>query len=144
MEGENPIFRYWIAKGLAYAQRYEEAHKLFDKIEKESPETAWAKLGSFFKFALQNKKSEALQCVTEEFKRLMKEDELFPIWMAESYALIDEKNEAIDWVENGVKFGFIDYPFLMEYDLFLANIRSEPRFKKLMKQVKYEWEHFEV
>ena len=143
MEGENPIYRYWIAKGLAYARRYEEAYKFFDQIEKESPETAWAKLGSFFKFALQNNKSEALQSVTEEFKRLMKEDELFPIWMAESYALINEKNEAINWVENGVKFGFIDYPFLMEYDLFLANIRGEERFKKLMERVKYDWEHFE-
>jgi hypothetical protein len=26
----------------------------------------------------------------------------------------------------------------------LANIRGEPRFKKLMERVKYEWEHFEV
>ncbi len=144
MEEENPLFRYWIAKGLAYAQRYEEAYKLFDQIEKESRETVWAKLGSFFNFALQNKKSEALQSVTEEFKMLMKEDELFPIWMAESYALINEKNEAVDWVENGVKFGCIDYPFLMEYDPFLANIRGEERFKKLMERVKYAWEHFEV
>jgi hypothetical protein len=28
--------------------------------------------------------------------------------------------------------------------LFLANIRGEERFKKLMERVKYEWEHFEV
>jgi hypothetical protein len=27
---------------------------------------------------------------------------------------------------------------------FLANIRAEPRFQKLMERVKYEWEHFEV
>jgi hypothetical protein len=94
-------------------------------------------------FALQNKKAEALQIVTEEFKRLAKEDEMFPVWMAESYALINEKNEAIDWLENGVKWGFISYPFLAEYDPFLANIRSEPRFQKLMERVKYEWEHFE-
>jgi hypothetical protein len=29
-------------------------------------------------------------------------------------------------------------------DLWLANIRGEERFKKLMERVKYEWEHFEV
>lgn len=74
----------------------------------------------------------------------MKEDEMFPIWMAESYSLINEKDEAIDWLEHGVKSGFINYPFLMEYDLFLANIRSEERFKKLMEQVKHKWENFEV
>jgi hypothetical protein len=32
----------------------------------------------------------------------------------------------------------------MKVDPFLANIRDEPRFKKLMERVKYEWEHFEI
>jgi non-specific serine/threonine protein kinase len=48
------------------------------------------------------------------------------------------------WLENAVNRGFINYPLLAEKDLFLANMRGEPRFKKLMKRVKYEWEHFEV
>jgi tetratricopeptide (TPR) repeat protein len=143
LEENNPFFQYWYARDLAYAHRYEEAYKLFGLIGKDAPETIWAKLGAFFMFALQDKKAEALQIVTEEFKRLAKEDEMFPVWMAESYALINEKNEAIDWLENGVKWGFINYPFLAEYDPFLANIRSEPRFQKLMERVKYEWEHFE-
>jgi hypothetical protein len=33
---------------------------------------------------------------------------------------------------------------LAELDPFLANIRGEERFKKLMERVKYEWEHFMV
>jgi tetratricopeptide (TPR) repeat protein len=144
MVDENPIFQYWIAKGLAYTQNYEEAFKLLNQIEVQSPESVWAQLGSFFKFSLQNKKSEALQSLPEDFKSLAKEDEMFPIWIAESYSLLNEKKEAIDWIEYGVRSGFINYPFLMEYDIFLANIKNEERFKKLMKQVKYEWEHFEV
>ena len=141
---ENAIFQYWIATGLAYTQNYEEAFKLLNQIEVQSPKTVWAQLGSFFKFSLQNKKPEALQTLPEEFKSLMKEDEMFPIWMAESYSLINEKNEAIDWLENGVKSGFINYPFLMEYDPFIVNIKNEERFEKLMEKVKYEWENFEV
>ena len=144
MVKENPIFQYWIATGLAYTQNNEEAYKLFNQIELQSPSTVWAQLGSFFKFSLQNKKQEALQFIPEDFKSLMKKDEMFPIWLAECYSLIDEKNEAINWIEYGVKSGFINYPFLMEYDIFLANIRSEERFKKLMEEVKYKWENFEV
>ena len=49
-----------------------------------------------------------------------------------------------DWVECAIKCGFINYPFLVEYDPFLVNIRGEERFKKLMQRVKYEWEHFEA
>ena len=37
-----------------------------------------------------------------------------------------------------------NYPLMNELDPFLASIRGEERFKKLMKRVKKEWEHFEV
>ncbi len=141
LERENPFLGFWYAKALAYAQHYEEARALFDLIIKDEP---WANLSSFFNFALQKKKSEARQTLTEEFLKRMREDELFPIWIAESFALINQKDEAIDWIENGVKWGFINYPFLAEYDPFLANIRGDERFLKLMERVKQEWEHFEV
>lgn len=144
MDRESPIFPYVQAKALAYAGHDEEAIKLLDLLEKDSPQTEFARLGSFFKSALQSKKSEALQSATEELKGLAKGDEMFPIWMAESYALINEKNEAIDWLEQGINWGFINYPFLVEYDRFLANLRGEERFKKLMERVKKEWENFEV
>jgi non-specific serine/threonine protein kinase len=140
----NPMWLYWHAKCLAYSLRLKESRRYFDLIEKEPPATPWAQLSSFFVNALEKKKMEALQPISEGFKLLMKEDEIFPIWMAESYSLIDEKSEAIDWLENGINSGFINYLFLIEYDPFLANIRSEERFKKLMERVKYEWEHFEV
>jgi hypothetical protein len=39
--------------------------------------------------------------------------------------------------------GFINYPFLNEYDPYLANIRGDERFKKLMERVRYKAEHFE-
>jgi len=64
--------------------------------------------------------------------------------MAECHALVDDKEKALDWLILAVQKGRIDYPFLNEYDPFLANIRGEERFKKLMERVKYEWEHFEV
>ncbi len=75
---------------------------------------------------------------------LVRDDEGFPIWLAESYALLGETGAAIELMENAVNWGFIHYPFLMEHDPFLASIRGEERFKKLMERVKYEWEHFEV
>jgi len=59
-------------------------------------------------------------------------------------ALLDEKKESLNWLEHAVDRGFINYPLLAEKDPFLANIRGEERFKKLMERVKHEWEHFEV
>lgn len=143
-EPENPLFRYWYAVGLAYDSRYEEAYILFNLIEKETNTSLFSKLGTFFKYALQGKKEEALQSVSEDLISMAKEDEMYPIWMAESYSLIGEKGDAIDWLEHGINFGFTHYPWLSDYDPFLKNIRGEERFKKLMERVKHEWENFEV
>ncbi len=63
---------------------------------------------------------------------------------AANYALIDHPKEAMHWLENAVDRGFINFPFLNEYDPLLNNIRNEPEFKKLMERVKNEWECFEV
>ena len=52
--------------------------------------------------------------------------------------------EALDWLENAVNRGFLNYPFLSEYDPFLENIRGERRFKDLMERVKHEWENIDV
>jgi serine/threonine protein kinase len=144
IEPGNPFYRYWYAKALAYNQNIEEALKIFELIERDTPNTIWSQLSVFFTNALKEKKTEALQSVTKEAKEMFKKDEMFPIWMAESYILIHEIEEALDWLEHGVNWGFINYPFLKQYDTFLENIRDEPRFKKLMERVKHEWENFEL
>ena len=64
--------------------------------------------------------------------------------VAEAFAFLNEKERALEWLENAVWRGVINYPFLSQYDSFLENIRGEERFKKLMERVKHEWEHFEV
>jgi len=144
LESSIPIFRYWYAKALAYNGQIEEAYSLLTLVEEDTPGNIFAWLGTFFRYAHQGNKTKALESVTEEFKTTAREDEIYPIWMAESYSLIDEKKEAIDWIEHVVDFGFINYHFLNEYDPFLDDIRSEPRFKKLMERVNYLSEHFEV
>ena len=62
----------------------------------------------------------------------------------QAYALLGEKEKALNWLENTIECGFINYPFLSDIDPFLENIRRENRFKKIMKRVKNEWENFEV
>ena len=140
----SPVLQYWYAKALAYVHRHKEAYELVNLIGKESPETHWARLALFFMYAHQREKKKALNMVTPEFYNMMKGDEYYAIWMAEAYALIKEVDIAINWLEEGIKNQWLNYPFLNEYSPFLENIRSETRFKVLMKQVKKAWKKFEV
>jgi len=139
------LFRTYI---YAFQNRYD---KVFDLVERmmvqKSPGRMYDTLTGwclFFKYALQGEKTKALDTVTEEVKEFFWNDPEV-MWMGIcNYALIDEKHEAINWLEHIINRGWINYTFLNERIRFLENIRGEPRFKKLMERVKYEWEHFEV
>ena len=74
----------------------------------------------------------------------LEEISLYSFYLADFYAMLDEREQALDWLENAVNRGFINYPYLSEYDPFLAKLRGDPRFQKLMVRVKGEWERFEV
>jgi len=139
-----PFLKWWIAKGLAYNNELKEACELLNSVSIEAPGTHWAQMALFFMHAILGEKSKALEVITDELINMMKDDELYTLWTAESYALIGQNEESIEWIEKGLHSHFINYPFLSEIDPLLENIRGEERFKKLMERVKYEWENFEV
>jgi TolB-like protein len=139
-----PFINVWVARVHAYNNKFEEACSLFKSVSIEAPGTYWDRIALFALYGIQREKSKALEMVTEDFINSVKGDEAFPIWIAESYALMGLKEESIEWIEQGLHNHFIHYPFLSEHDPLLENIRGEERFKKLMERVKYEWENFEV
>jgi serine/threonine protein kinase len=128
---------------LAYMNKKEEAGVIFDQIAREQPGTIFEALGQAFKYALVGKTREALTMLDANPRLQKTMDFQVAYWIAECYALTGEKARALDWLERDVNLGMINYPFMHELDPFLDNIRGEERFKKLMKRVKYEWEHFE-
>jgi hypothetical protein len=60
--------------------------------------------------------------------------------IADGYSLIGRNAEALRWIRIGMNRGFTNYPFLAGYDPLLANVRSDPRFTDLMREVKARWE----
>jgi hypothetical protein len=68
---------------------------------------------------------------------------IFAWWVADCFALVNEPDAAIDFVERAVEFGFINAPWLSNFEPFRANLRDEPRFGRLMEQVRRTWAAFE-
>jgi hypothetical protein len=94
--------------------------------------------------ALQGNTDKAIQAVTPELTSAAKIHWQLPWMMAAIYSMIGRTEESLIWLEHAVTRGFVNYPFISEKEPFLKNIRSEPRFKKLMERVKHEWENFEA
>lgn len=131
-----------LASAYTWYGRNEEAFSLIDRIAASSPDWPITQQVLFLKYALQGDKQRALQYATEELEIEAKYDYHFAIHLAECYALVNEKEKALDFMEHSIK-GFFPPRFLMN-DRLLANLRGEERFKKLIETAKKKSEAFEV
>jgi eukaryotic-like serine/threonine-protein kinase len=141
---ENPIAQFYNAMTLAYLNQVDKAFSIIEQGANATPGNAFTKLGLMLRYAMLKDKDRVFQEMPPDFRKTCQRDVTFSHHLAGIFALLSEKKEALDWLENAVNRGFINYPLLAEKDLFLANLRGEERFKKLMERVKYEWQHFEV
>ena len=144
MYPESAYSKWSYALILTYNKQYEEAFSIIDQSAKTDPDNVLTKLGILLKYGVQGEKEKAVQEMTPDFKKTCRRTYTFAHHLAGVFALLDEKEEALNWLESAVNRGFINYPLLARHDPLLENIRGEARFRKLMERVKHEWENVEV
>ena len=141
---DNYLTHYWYALTLAYCGRTESAILMLGQAQVPKG-VIW---GTFpLKYALEGDAEKVVQLyagLSPDSKRRNLADGQSSYQIAVTFAFVKQRQAALDWLENAVNRGFLNYPLMAEKDPFLANIRGEERFQKLMERVKYEWEHFEV
>ena len=128
---------------LASCGLIEEALSAFDTVI-ENCSLCPGIFSRLYGFAFRDQKQEILRFISPDIERWAWSDFGNSLFFAECLAVAGDSGNAMDWLENAVNLGFVNYPFLNEYDSFLNNIRGEKRFKRLMERVKHEWENFEV
>jgi non-specific serine/threonine protein kinase len=141
---DEPNPRFCLAYALAGSGRYKDAIVVLEPVEPTLGADGFVKGCLFLKFALQGKKEKVQAITSPEYFDAMRRDPGYSLLTADLYAILDEREQALDWLENAVNRGWINYPYLSEYDPFLAKLRGDPRFQELMVRVKGEWERFEI
>jgi TolB-like protein len=149
-DSTSPLAQTVYSLGLAHNGRRDEALAVIDRMErgrdgKIAPDSrsTFPVFSLLLKYALLKDTKNALRVMTSEFQKTCKRDYEWSYWVASRLSLLGEKELALDWLENAIIRGFINYP-LFQCDPAFNNIRHEARFVELMKRAKYEWEHFEV
>jgi non-specific serine/threonine protein kinase len=115
----------------------------WDLLIRNVPDMAFGRIARFFKAALKENRDEATASVSHELESWASWDDVGSLWMADCYALVDETTRALDWMENAIRLGFINYPHF-SLDRFLDGIRDDQRFQQIMERLKHDWETFEV
>ena len=111
---------------------------------RDLPDSPFAHLGQFYASAFRGDREAARRSITPDVQDVLGSDPQYSWFLAECYALIDDRACAIQWLDRAAARGFINYPLLAERDPFLAPLRSEPAFTSLMRDIKRRWESFTV
>lgn len=144
VDPKNPFWQAWYARALLATNQEDEAFTMIEQGAKATPDYVHTKLVLMLKHGLLGDKEAAIRELTAGFKKWCRGEGGWSSFIADTFALLDEKEKAMDWLEHAVDLGYIDYPWFFEIDPYLENIRGEERFKNLMERMKHEWESFEV
>lgn len=144
MDPTNAMVRFCYAHVLALNRRVEEFTRVIDALNRELPTNFFAKLGRFYMQALAGDHSGALECATAELLSAAGVDPHYSWNVAQCYALVGERKQALDWLERAVSLGFINYPLLSRLDPFLESLRTEPGFEAIMQETRERWEAFKT
>jgi len=139
-----PFVRFYTAFILTFAGKTDEALDVLEPVERISTSDFFLQNARLLKYALEGKKNRIRELMTEEFILAEKREGVESCWAASFFAILGDFDTALDWLENSVNRGFINYPFMSQYDPFLTKMRGNPRYDQLMKRVKQEWENFEI
>jgi TolB-like protein/DNA-binding winged helix-turn-helix (wHTH) protein/Flp pilus assembly protein TadD len=122
-----------VRLGLAYAvvRRYAEAESEFKKAEETSPGGVNSLGGLAYVYGLEGKKTQAEKMLPPV--KILAEKTGHPWVVSLAYIGLDDKNEAIRWLERAYEQG--DFYFDLENPL-LDPLRSDPKFQDLERRAK--------
>jgi tetratricopeptide (TPR) repeat protein len=137
-----PILALFLAWTLAADGQGDEARKVIDLLTAKSGGTLFARFGDILNFAIQGNRDGLLAALMPEVLDATRQVEGFSRLLADCCALVGADAEAIHWLENDIRLGFFNYPFLARSP-FLSGLRGSPQFDKILEQARLLWMHFQ-
>jgi len=134
----------YAAYALALIGRREEAVKVFDEVTAALGNTPYGSISGFLGRALQLDEEGAVRHVTPQLEQAAHWVEYLGWFLADGYALIGRRDDALRWLREAVERGFINYPYLSKHDPFLESLHDDADFEELMRQVRRRWQAFEA
>lgn len=94
--------------------------------------------------AVDGQAEEMRALMTESVRKTGRRDPQFSHYMADVYALAGMHDDALEWLENALSRGWVNYPFTVLHDPLLVPLRGDRRFMKIAEQMRKQWQQFEV
>jgi len=116
-----------------------EASNVIGDLQVNHPDSIMAPLGHAILSGVCGKHEAARDAITGELRGAAKNSEFLSREITHCLALAGETEEALDWLENTVRIGNINYPFWAQHNEWVDSIRGNSRFDAIMRNVEREW-----
>jgi len=137
MEPEHPLIRTFRARVLFYQGDVASATRLLQLVLENHPKMDGIRPILATCLAAEGKREEAMALLTERVREVAAADHDIAYWLGSAYALLGEKEQALEWLEAAIKLGHENYLWF-ESDPNWAALRDNARFQELTARVASE------
>jgi non-specific serine/threonine protein kinase len=130
----NPV-RVYVGHDFVLLNMRAEAARIFEEEGAALGPTPYGSAALFLRSALKQDAKGAAENLTPQLQRAAFWTEFLAIWLADGFASLDHRDEAMYWLRKAVDRGFINYAYLAKLDPMLESLRADPEFKELIQQV---------
>jgi eukaryotic-like serine/threonine-protein kinase len=138
MEPDHPLIRTFRARVLFYRGEVEAARRLLEQTLENHPKMDGIRPILAMCLAAQNKRGEALSQLAPKVKEVAAADHDIAYWLGSAYALLDEKEEAVQWLEAATKLGNENYPWFKS-DPNWTLLKDNPRYQSVMAKLESDF-----
>jgi TolB-like protein/cytochrome c-type biogenesis protein CcmH/NrfG len=139
MDPVPPFHRWAYAWSLLWNRRVEEAAAIVEALVQEFPADPFSAFAESQLLGVRGDRRRAAEGITDGMRVAGRNNELFSRELVHCCALAGLIDEAIQWLENTIRIGNINYPFWAKHNRFIDSLRGNPRFEQLLDDMEREW-----
>ncbi len=133
-EPHHPLVKVVRARILLYEGEVEKAIEIMREVLRDNPHMEGVRPILAISLAANGRQEEARQELTERALKMAIADHDMAYWTASTYALLGEKDQALEWLGRAISLGNENRHWF-ETDKNLITLREDPRFKELMQRI---------
>ena len=130
MEPDHPLIRTFRARVLFYRGEVIAATRLLETVLEIHPKMDGIRPILATCLAAQGKREEAMAQLTERVKEVAAADHDIAYWLGSAYALLGEKEQALEWLAAAIKLGNENYLWFQS-DPNWSSLHDDARFQEL-------------